>query len=95
MATRMLLSEVHPTLYAYGRELALSDYEVYVRNVKQVHPYWKSSDELARLARQKLEVVAYDLMHCLLYHQTEEIGVWAYIDGYRSVANYTGPLSGK
>lgn len=95
MRTRMLLSEVRPTLYKYGRELALSDYEVYVRNAKQVYPYWKYSDEIARLARQKLEEFAYDLMHCLLCYDTESIGVQACIDGYRSVANYGGLLSGK
>lgn len=54
MAIRMLLSEVHPTLYAYGRDLALSDYETYIHNIEQRHPCWKHNNQIEALAKQKI-----------------------------------------
>jgi hypothetical protein len=75
MAVRLLLSEVYPALYEYGKQLAMGD------------DHARHPSQLESLAIQKLEELDGELLHCLLCHAAEYQAKQGCVDGYRSVMN--------
>lgn len=68
--------EVRNALYEHGRQQAINDL-----------PNFRYSGSLGSIALDILEREAYDLMHSLLYCQTKNTGVSAFIEGYHSISN--------